>query len=99
MPFTHAAICRLGDIVSRDVRQEPAPPRCPRCGVAVFTNCVSCDAPVRGPEYELVQGMEPMTLFRRYRGDYVPPLRCTRCRSAHPWAKIVRALHREEPAA
>ena len=92
MPHTHATICRLGDVVSRDIQQDPAPARCPRCGVAVFTDCVSCNAPVRGPEYELTQGSEPMTLFRRYEGDFEPPRRCYRCRTSHPWAELLRAL-------
>ena len=97
-PNTHAAICRLGDIVSRDNTQDPAPARCPRCGVAVFTECVRCTAPVRGPEYEVTQGYLPMTLIRRYEGDYEPPRHCYRCRAAHPWAKLFRARMRP-PAA
>jgi hypothetical protein len=93
MPHTQAAICRLGEVVSRDVEQDPAPARCPRCGVTAFSRCVNCDAPVRGPEYELVQGYEPLTLYRRYEGDYEPPTTCYRCRASHPWAKLLRALN------
>lgn len=92
MPHTKAAICRLGDVVARDVDQSPPPPRCPWCGVPVFSKCVNCSAPVRGPEYELVQGLQPMTLYRRYTGEFVPPARCYRCRTSHPWAKLIRAL-------
>ncbi len=93
MPYTHAAICRLGDVVSRDIEREPAPTRCPRCGVTVFANCINCNAAVRGPEYELLQGYEPLSLYRRYEGDFHPPRRCYRCRSLHPWAKLLRALN------
>ena len=93
VPHTHAAICRLGDVVSRDIQEDSAPARCPRCGVAVFTDCVRCSAPVRGPKYEITQGYRPMTLIRRYEDDYKPPRRCYRCRTSHPWAKLLRAFN------
>ena len=75
MPFTFAAICRLGHVVSRDLEQEPAPGRCPRCGVTVYSACVTCEARIVGPEYELVQGsFEPLSLVRLWEGEeYEPP--------------------------
>ena len=92
MPFTFAAICRLGHVVSRDLEQEPAPGRCPRCGVAVYSACVTCEAKSVGPEYELVQGsIEPLSLVRLWEGEeYEPPKVCHRCRIAHPWARLTR---------
>ena len=93
VPHTHAAICPLGDVVSRDIQEDSAPARCPRCGVAVFTDCVRCSAPVRGPKYEITQGYRPMTLIRRCEDDYKPPRRCYRCRTSHPWAKLLRAFN------
>ena len=91
MPFTFAAICRLGHVVSRDIEDDPPPRRCPRCGVDVYTNCITCNTPIQGPEYELAQGGEPMQLRRVWLGDgYEPPPVCHRCRIAHPWGRSKR---------
>ena len=98
MPNTHAAICRLGDVVSRDVEQDAPPARCPRCGVTVYRRCVGCSTPIPGPSYALVQGAAPLTLVRRYEVEYEPPERCERCRVPHPWAKLLRGA-RERHAA
>ncbi len=91
MPFTFSAICRIGHVVSRDVEQDPPPGRCPRCGVAVYSACLSCEAKIVGPEYELVQGAEPLYLVRLWQGEeYELPKVCHRCRIAHPWARLSR---------
>ena len=59
MPHTRAAICRLGHVVSRDIELDAPDRRCPKCGVTVFSECVTCSEPIEGPEYE------PPTLCRR----------------------------------
>jgi len=88
MPHTRAAICRLGHLASRDVEEEQIERRCRSCGVEVFSRCVSCNAPVRGPEFTLRQGPPP-SLVRVYIGGYRLPERCDRCDRAHPWARFV----------
>lgn len=85
--FTTAAVCRLGHTVSRDISEDAAPARCPRCGVQVFSHCLRCKEPVRGPEYELRQGPTPMSLVRIWgSGGYQPAPQCHGCGDRYPWA-------------
>ena len=91
MLHTYAAICRLGHVVSRDIERDPAPRRCPRCGVVVFDRCIGCNRRIPGPDYELRQGFEVGRLVRLWDADeYTPPAVCTHCRVAHPWRRMVR---------
>ncbi len=81
-----AAICRIGHVVSRDAEADPPPRRCPACGVNVFTECLDCGEPFRGPAFSLVPDANGLPRRAFAVGGYVPPWTCHKCGEPHPWA-------------
>lgn len=84
--ITHAAVCRIGHVVSDDIAASPAPVRCRLCGTRVWTVCPSCEAPLPGLPFTMIQGSAG-TLVRRLLQTQVQATEdCPACQEPYPWS-------------
>lgn len=84
--ITHAAVCRIGHVVSEDIAASPAPARCRLCGARVWTVCPSCEAPLPGLPFTMVQGPEGALVRRMLQTQVQATADCLACHEPYPWA-------------
>ncbi len=84
--ITRAALCRLGHVVSEDLASAPAPLRCRLCGAHVWTVCPSCEAPLPGLAFTMVQGAEGHLVRRLLNTTVEATEACPACREPYPWS-------------
>ncbi len=84
--ITRAALCRLGHVVSDDIASAPPSARCRLCGTRVWSVCPSCEAPLPGLPFTMIQGAEGHLVRRLLKTTVEATSECPACHEAYPWS-------------
>ncbi|MBC8147929.1 MAG: DUF2321 domain-containing protein [Bacteroidetes bacterium] len=81
--FETAQICKNGHIITDSVQSSPSNQNfCDNCGESLVTNCIHCDAPIKGKEWisDFFAGSRPISL------PNANPF-CYNCGKSYPWTE------------
>lgn len=82
--YREAQVCLNGHTITRDLENEGGSKFCPKCGEKTVTNCVDCDAILRGSR-----------LGGAHFGNLPPDSYCYSCGEPYPWTKNILEATRE----